>query len=225
MACRTPSYPFLGAHFNRLLNGEVRVGPDARATFKRKATVVTSIYIARPNCSDRGHFGGLRHAIGLKAERNSLVQISKRLFVGHLQKLVPDVSLQDLVAGYAGVRAQALMDDGRLMDDFLLLQGAAFAHTCVQCAFAGRDRRVIGHARFNRLGKERGIFPGLDKPETVGQFGVLVMGGKEYLRGRSGGKDCYSESYAATTRHSPFADRESYPPMCFLGSHFKKTPS
>jgi len=44
---------------------------------------------------------------------------------------------------------------------------------------------------------------------------ILTVAGLE-------GRTVPSESYAATTRHSLFADRESYPPMCFLGSHLRR---
>jgi L-2-hydroxyglutarate oxidase len=43
---------------------------------------------------------------------------SKAAFVRSLQKLVPELTADDLVPGGAGVRAQALGRDGSLIDDF-----------------------------------------------------------------------------------------------------------
>jgi L-2-hydroxyglutarate oxidase LhgO len=53
---------------------------------------------------------------------------SKSLFTRALQKLVPDVSRDDLVPGGAGVRAQALGQDGKLLDDFVIQQTEKVIH-------------------------------------------------------------------------------------------------
>ena len=55
---------------------------------------------------------------------------SKRAFVRSLQKLIPEIQADDLVPSRAGVRAQALMRDGRLMDDFVLIPGDKSIHVC-----------------------------------------------------------------------------------------------
>ena len=44
--------------------------------------------------------------------------ISKHAFVEALQRLVPAMRVEYLAGTHAGVRAQALSDDGRLVDDF-----------------------------------------------------------------------------------------------------------
>ena len=46
----------------------------------------------------------------------------KRAFCTSLQRLVPEVRPQDLIAGGAGVRAQAMSRDGRLVEDFLFVR-------------------------------------------------------------------------------------------------------
>jgi len=149
-----PRYPFLGAHFNRLLNGEVRVGPNAVLTFKREG------YCRNFDLHDSAELFGSRAfwrfaaCNWVEGGKELLRSISKRLFVGHLQKLVPDISIQDLVAGYTGVRAQALMDDGRLMDDFLLLRGPRSIHVCNAPSPAATASIPIGHAIVDRLGEQ-----------------------------------------------------------------------
>lgn len=85
-----------------------------------------------------------------------LRSFSKAHFVRHLQKLVPDISSEDLVAGQAGVRAQALMDDGRFMDDFLLLRGPRSIHVCNAPSPAATASIPIGHAIVDRL-EEHGV--------------------------------------------------------------------
>lgn len=56
--------------------------------------------------------------------------LSKRAFVGGLRKLVPEIEEDDLIPAPAGVRAQALTQDGKLMDDFVILEGASTVHVC-----------------------------------------------------------------------------------------------
>ncbi|HEY6084126.1 MAG TPA: L-2-hydroxyglutarate oxidase [Nitrospira sp.] len=152
-ALPNPRYPFLGAHFNKLINGEVRAGPNAVLTLKREG------YCRNFDLHDSTELLGSR-AFWLFAACNwveggkeLLRSLSKTLFVRKLQKLVPDISSEDLVAGQAGVRAQALMDDGRLMDDFLLLRGPRSIHVCNAPSPAATASIPIGHAIVDRLGE------------------------------------------------------------------------
>ena len=48
---------------------------------------------------------------------------SKAAFTRSVQRLVPEIQADDLVPSKSGVRAQALLRDGSLVDDFLLLEG------------------------------------------------------------------------------------------------------
>ena len=48
--------------------------------------------------------------------------LSKAAFVQALQRLVPDIGPDDITPGGAGVRAQAVADDGSLVDDFRIAQ-------------------------------------------------------------------------------------------------------
>ena len=53
---------------------------------------------------------------------------SKQLFVNALQKLIPDIRLNDLEKGGSGVRAQALSIDGKLLDDFKIVNRDKIIH-------------------------------------------------------------------------------------------------
>ena len=55
---------------------------------------------------------------------------SKSAFVRSLQKLVPELTADDLVPGGAGVRAQALGRDGSLIDDFRFAYSDGVLHVC-----------------------------------------------------------------------------------------------
>jgi L-2-hydroxyglutarate oxidase len=54
--------------------------------------------------------------------------LSKAAFVRALQRLVPEVTKDDLVRGGAGVRAQAIAPDGALLDDFAITETARMVH-------------------------------------------------------------------------------------------------
>jgi L-2-hydroxyglutarate oxidase len=53
---------------------------------------------------------------------------SKRAFVRSLQRLIPELRGEDIVAAGAGVRAQALERDGSLVDDFRIVQADRMIH-------------------------------------------------------------------------------------------------
>jgi L-2-hydroxyglutarate oxidase len=64
---------------------------------------------------------------GLKELHRSF---SKIAFVRSLQALIPEVQADDLMPSAAGVRAQALQPDGKLVDDFLIVRGPRSLHVC-----------------------------------------------------------------------------------------------
>lgn len=63
--------------------------------------------------------------MGIREFRRSF---SKKLFVKSLQKLIPDLTEDDIVPGGSGVRAQALDRDGKLLDDFRIIQTDKMIH-------------------------------------------------------------------------------------------------
>jgi L-2-hydroxyglutarate oxidase LhgO len=54
--------------------------------------------------------------------------LSKALFCRSLQRLVPEVRIEDLAQGGAGVRAQALTPSGELVQDFYFVRQARALH-------------------------------------------------------------------------------------------------
>ena len=75
-----------------------------------------------------------------------LRSFSKAIFTRSLQKLIPEVKSEDLVPTHAGVRAQALMNDGKLVDDFLIVQGQKSVHVCNAPSPAATSSIEIGKA-------------------------------------------------------------------------------
>jgi (S)-2-hydroxyglutarate dehydrogenase len=54
--------------------------------------------------------------------------LSKAAFVKSLQKLIPEITEEDIEPGGAGVRAQALERDGKLTDDFRIVESEKMIH-------------------------------------------------------------------------------------------------
>ena len=79
--------------------------------------------------------------------------VSKRAFVKGLQQLVPEVNEDDLVPTDSGVRAQALMRDGKLADDFLIVTGKNSIHVCNAPSPAATASLEIGCFIANQLPK------------------------------------------------------------------------
>ena len=53
---------------------------------------------------------------------------SKRAFVRALQQLIPELDQEEVFQARAGVRAQAVEPDGRLVDDFRILEAERMVH-------------------------------------------------------------------------------------------------
>jgi L-2-hydroxyglutarate oxidase LhgO len=114
-----PRYPFLGVHITPRVDGEVLVGPNAVLALAREgytwrtASAHDLAEIARTPAFWR--FARRHWRTGVREMSGSL---SKRRFVAAARAYVPGISDDDVVAGPAGVRAQALEADGTLVDDF-----------------------------------------------------------------------------------------------------------
>ena len=124
-----PQFPFLGVHFTRMINGGVEAGPNAVLAFKREGYRKTD-FSFRDILEMKLYPGFWKMAVkyyrmGLQEFRRSF---SKELFVKSLQKLVPEIQFDDVEVGGAGVRAQALERDGKLVDDFRIVEAERMVH-------------------------------------------------------------------------------------------------
>lgn len=117
-----PSMPFLGVHLTRMIDGSVTVGPNAVLAFKREGYRKRDISLADMTrmFTDRGILKVLRKNLrpGLFEMKNSL---HKRGYLALVRKYCPSLTLADLEPYPAGVRAQAVSRDGKLVDDFLFI--------------------------------------------------------------------------------------------------------
>lgn len=142
-----PDFPFLGVHFTRMIDGSVHAGPNAVLAFKREGYHKTDFNLR--DFAETMTYAGFwklaaRHlGEGLGEIHRSL---SKAAFVRSLQRLIPEVQANDLVPCHAGVRAQALADDGKLVDDFLIVRGRDSLHVCNAPSPAATASLEIGKA-------------------------------------------------------------------------------
>lgn len=126
-----PSVPFLGVHLTRMIDGSVTVGPNAVLALKREGYKKSDISLSYV-CEMLRH-KGIRKVIrdnfstGLQEFKNSLF---KDGYLKLVQKYCPSLSRDDLRPYPAGVRAQAVSNDGKLIEDFLFVNTASCIFVC-----------------------------------------------------------------------------------------------
>lgn len=124
-----PAFPFLGVHFTRMIAGGLEAGPNAVLAFKREGYGRFSFSLR--DTLEMFMFAGFRNLarrywrVGMQEYRRSF---SRKMFVRDLRRLVPELQGEDVRPGGAGVRAQAVDREGRLLDDFCLVDGDGMIH-------------------------------------------------------------------------------------------------
>lgn len=117
-----PEFPFLGVHFTRMIQGGVEAGPNAVLAFAREGYHFSKFDIR--DVLDSLFFPGLWRFLRkypAMAFTEIAQSLSKEHFCQTLQRLVPDIQVDDLEPGHAGVRAQAMNTAGELVNDFHLV--------------------------------------------------------------------------------------------------------
>lgn len=126
-----PSMPFLGVHLTRMIDGSVTVGPNAVLAWKREGYRKTDISLSDTLAMLR--HSGIRQVLkdnlrpGLSEFKNSLY---KKGYLQQVRKYCPSLTLADLEPYPAGVRAQAVSNDGKLVDDFLFVNTPRTVNVC-----------------------------------------------------------------------------------------------
>ena len=140
-----PSFPFLGVHFTKKIGGDIEAGPNAVLSFKKEGYKKTSFSL-RDTYRTFVWKGFL--AIAVKFMKTGLGEFyrsySKRAFVKALQKLLPEITINDITTGGAGVRAQACSIDGKLIDDFLIYRNGNVINICNAPSPAATASLAIG---------------------------------------------------------------------------------
>ena len=113
--------PFLGVHLTTMHDGGIEAGPNAVFSFKKEGYSRMS-FSFRDTLKAISFIGLWKlfsgyWKIGLMEYHRAF---SKKLFLKSLQRLVPNLKMEDITKGKSGVRAQALSSNGDLIDDFLI---------------------------------------------------------------------------------------------------------
>jgi L-2-hydroxyglutarate oxidase len=126
-----PQFPFLGVHFTRRIEGGVEAGPNAVLALKREGYSKNSFDLG--DVLEYATFPGFWR-MAAKHWQMSVGEYhrswSKAAFVRALQRLMPELTSEDLVLGGSGVRAQALSINGKLIDDFHFVYTQGMIHVC-----------------------------------------------------------------------------------------------
>lgn len=126
-----PALPFVGVHLTRMIDGSIKIGPNAVLARAREGYGKAEI-----SCRDLADtlsypgfwkLAGRHWKSGITEMRNSL---SKAAYLELARRYCPSLTLDDLVPYKAGIRAQAVMDDGTLQNDFMLRETKRMLHVC-----------------------------------------------------------------------------------------------
>ncbi len=142
-----PDFPFLGVHFTRMIDGSVHAGPNAVLSLKREGYKKTDFDLRDfAEVMTYPAFWKLAARHADEGIKEIIRSFSKAAFVHSLQRLIPEVQAEDVIPTHAGVRAQALMSDGKLVDDFLIIPGQNSVHVCNAPSPAATSSIEIGKA-------------------------------------------------------------------------------
>ena len=124
-----PEFPFLGVHFTRTIHGEVEAGPNAVLAFAREGYRFGRIH-PRELLGTLGYrgFWSMARRYWRTGSYEMYRSLSKAAFVEALRRLLPEIGPADITPGGAGVRAQAVAEDGSLVDDFRIVQSPGAVH-------------------------------------------------------------------------------------------------
>ena len=150
-----PRFPFLGVHFTRMIDGEVHLGPNAIISLKREGYKKTDFdFRDFIEVMTYPPFWKMASKNWKEGTKEIIRSFSKTAFVRSSQKLIPEIQADDVVPAPAGVRAQALLNNSRLMDDFLVILDKNSIHVCNAPSPAATASIEIGKAVVERIPKQ-----------------------------------------------------------------------
>jgi L-2-hydroxyglutarate oxidase len=147
-----PKLPFLGVHITRGIDGACHIGPNAVLALAREGYQWSTI-----SARDIAEIASGKDFWRLAAHnwRTAAAEIarssSRQLYSRSAQRLLPTIRAGDLQRSRAGVRAQAIGRDGRLVDDFLIAGQGRCVHVLNAPSPAATAAFPIGEAIARRV--------------------------------------------------------------------------
>lgn len=124
-----PSFPFLGVHLSRTIDGAVEAGPNAILALSRNGYQRSDINLK--DCWSMATYPGF-WVMAARYWKIGLYEIyrsfSKKAFLNSLQRLIPSLEESDLVEAESGVRSQVVLPNGKMHDDFSIVQRKNVIH-------------------------------------------------------------------------------------------------
>jgi len=124
-----PAFPFLGVHFTRRVDGTIWIGPNALLSLAKEGYRRSRISV--PELASLLGWPGFYRMAG-RYWRTGLSEfglaVNRRAFIRELQRYLPALQPDDVMPAGAGVRAQAVAADGRLLDDFVFAEEEGILH-------------------------------------------------------------------------------------------------
>jgi L-2-hydroxyglutarate oxidase len=147
-----PDFPFLGVHFTRMIDGSIHAGPNAVLSLKREG--YRKIDFDFKDFVDVITYPGFWKLAAKHADegiQEIIRSFSKAAFVRSLQALIPEVTADDILPNPAGIRAQALKNNGQLVEDFLIIEDDKAMHVCNAPSPAATASLEIGRAIASKI--------------------------------------------------------------------------
>lgn len=152
-----PAFPFLGVHFTRMIQGGIECGPNAVLAFAREGYRKLDINLG--DLAETLSYGGFLR-LASKYWRMGAGEMwrswSKAAFVRALQRLIPEIKSENLVAARTGVRAQAIAPDGMMIDDFLIEASGRFVNVLNAPSPAATSALNVGKLIVEKLAERLG---------------------------------------------------------------------
>ena len=159
--------PFLGVHYTRMIGGGVECGPNAVLAFRREGYRFRDANLRDLwELATSPGFWKMARKFWWTGMGEMYRSLSRRAFWHALRRLIPEVKFADLVPAGAGVRAQAVEPNGKLVDDFFIRQAERMVHVLNAPSPAATASISIGRTVADMALKELGL-PLLD-PEIGG---------------------------------------------------------
>ncbi len=124
-----PEFPFLGVHLSKTIDGRVEAGPNAVLAFCREGYRKSDVSLQ--SLWDYVSYLGFWN-MASKYWKVGIYELyrsySKKAFLKSLQTLIPELAEEDLIPAESGVRSQIVLPNGKLQDDFLIIERPGWVH-------------------------------------------------------------------------------------------------
>jgi len=151
-----PDLPFLGVHLTRGIDGTVHIGPNAVPALAREGYSWSKIR-GRDLWDSMTYRGSWRLArrYAKTGAKEIMRSLTGRALVREAQRMLPELRVSDVRRSGAGVRAQAVTREGKLVDDFLFLRDGRTLHVLNAPSPAATACLLIGDRIAEELSADR----------------------------------------------------------------------